>query len=195
MQTTQNVKTVSGIHTHTFPIIQADAFVMGDGKAVKDKETGLIWLDFGINRAVSFNDVLKQLNTIYKGWRLPTESEVRHLWSRLFSDAATHNPYEVFHLWGANKTPLDHLPYLSWGYFLDDRGFLAHASFVETGTQVASFNPDKYYIDGSLKHEIVTDEGAKYDGSDKPPFNMSGTEEQSTLLVKMESSPKLPHPH
>ncbi len=50
-----------------------------------DTETGLAWMDFGINNRKSFNYVANQLNSgdEYYGWRLPTSAEVYALWGNL----------------------------------------------------------------------------------------------------------------
>lgn len=181
---TSNTSNKSSPQSLPLPLSKADAFSAGDGKAVRDINTNLIWLNFGINNGDSFNQVMSELNTTYKGWRLPTEQEVRDLWGSLFaSNVSSDDPYQVFRIWGANKKPVDQLPYLSWGYFLDSQGFLANASFIEEGT-TRNPNRDPFFADGVVKNYIVTNKGAKYDGSDKPPFNSEGTMEKSTLLVK-----------
>lgn len=166
------------------PLTKADAFNPGDGKAVKDTKTNLIWLNFGINNGQSFHQVMSALQTNYQGWRLPTEQEVKDLWSRLFADNVSSDaPYQVFRIWGANKKPTDQLPYHSWGYFLDSEGFLANASFVEEG-KTRNPNRDPFYSDGVVKNYIVTNKEFKYEGTNTPPFNLEGTMEISTLLVK-----------
>lgn len=165
------------------PIVNADALVSGDNNAIIDTDTGIKWLDFGINNGSSFNSVINSLSTTYQGWRLPTESEVRNLWSKLTAiDSA--DQYQIFSLWGANKTPQDHLPFLSWGYFIDNNGYLGHGSFMETGTVLASFGSGKYYQDGSIIGGVSAGSGVKYDGSNYYQFSADGNDEISTLLVK-----------
>lgn len=174
----------SNLQSLPLPLTKTDAFSAGDGKAVRDTNTNLIWLNFGINNGLSFNQIMSELNTTYQGWRLPTEQEVRDLWSRLFaSNVSSDDPYQVFRIWGANRKPANQQPYLSWGYFLDSQGFIAHASFIEEGT-TRNPNRDPFFADGVVKSYIVASKEAKYDGSDKPPFNFEGTMEMSTLLVK-----------
>lgn len=51
-----------------------------------DKTTGIEWMDFGINNTLSFNQVIAELDSTFKGWRLPTEKEVLELWSNAFHD-------------------------------------------------------------------------------------------------------------
>lgn len=50
-----------------------------------DTETGLAWMDFGINNGKSFNYVSSRLGSSneFFGWRLPTSTEVYVLWSNL----------------------------------------------------------------------------------------------------------------
>lgn len=71
--------------TQALPIVQADAFSVGDNKAALETGTGLVWMDFGVNQHYSYSQVVSKLNTEYLGWRLPTQSEVINLWSGLFS--------------------------------------------------------------------------------------------------------------
>lgn len=182
--------TKSNPQSQPLPLIKADAFTPGDGKAVKDTKTNLIWLNFGINSGDSFNQVMSELKTKYHGWRLPTEQEVRDLWGRLFAkNVSSDDPFQVFRLWGANKKPTDHLPYLSWGYFLDSQGFLANAVFIEEGGPERNPNRDPFYANSHVKSSIVTNKEFKYDGSDQPPFNLGGTQEMSTLLVLNSPAP------
>jgi hypothetical protein len=70
--------------SQALPIVQADAFTAGDNKAALETNTGLIWMDFGVNSNESYAQVNSKLNTDYLGWRLPTANEVIHLWSGLF---------------------------------------------------------------------------------------------------------------
>lgn len=72
--------------TQALPIVQADAFTAGDNKAVLETDTGLVWMDFGVNSHLSFDHVQYLLPTQFAGWRLPTAAEVDHLWTGLFGD-------------------------------------------------------------------------------------------------------------
>lgn len=171
-------------HSHHFPLVSTDAFVGGDRQAVHDTETNLVWLNFGINNGASFNEVVAALQTTYKGWRLPTEAEVKTLWAKLFDPANKFDPYECFYIWGANKTPKDHVPFLSFGHFINADGYLAHASFSEVGTQISAFTPSKFYNDGYTVANLGVEGDRKYDGSDYYPFSAGGNAEISTLLVK-----------
>lgn len=67
------------------PIQQADAFTTGDNNAALETSTGLVWLDFGITNNQTITSTLDQLDSTYAGWRLPTQSEVIHLWNGLFA--------------------------------------------------------------------------------------------------------------
>ena len=108
--------------SQALPITQADAFETGDNKAVLEKSTGLVWMDFGINNGRSLVEVESELATTFKGWRLATESEVKHLAADLFSDLPGWDPdahgsgwggtgnyqanllTDVFTLWGHSGT-------------------------------------------------------------------------------------------
>lgn len=79
--------------SQALPIVEADAFAAGDNKAVLETSTGLTWMDFGVNSHLSYNHVLYLLPTEFAGWRLPTVSEVDHLWSSLFSELPEWNRF------------------------------------------------------------------------------------------------------
>jgi len=51
----------------------------------KDTDTGLVWMDFGVNNNQSFNYVASQLvpGGLSGGWRLPTVSEVYTMWTNV----------------------------------------------------------------------------------------------------------------
>lgn len=72
--------------TQALPIVQADAFEAGDNKAALETDTGLVWMDFGVNSHLSYDHVRYLLPTEFAGWRLPTAAEVDHLWTSLFGD-------------------------------------------------------------------------------------------------------------
>lgn len=92
--------------SQALPIVQADAFTIGDGKAVLETSTGLVWMDFGVNlnqnftSEMLFTNVVNNLSTTYKGWRLASETEVTHLWFSLFGSqeipVSTSNPDEYY---------------------------------------------------------------------------------------------------
>lgn len=180
----------SCINVYALPFVDSDAFVIGDSMAVRDIDTDLVWLDFGVNHGQSFNNVMAELDTTYADWRLPTEQEVTELWDKLTSYNGEEALYSLFELWGANKTPLDHLPFSCWGYFIDEDGYLGAGTIVENGTEMALYGPDKFYADGqitvSLGKKVVE---ILYDGSDYYPFSASGMLEISTLLVKKQTVP------
>lgn len=90
--------------SQALPIVQADAFTVGDGKAALETNTGLVWMDFGVNlnqdftSEMLFTSIVNNLNTTYKGWRLASEAEVTHLWFSLFGSqvipASNSDPHE-----------------------------------------------------------------------------------------------------
>ncbi|MBT0587953.1 hypothetical protein [Alteromonas oceanisediminis] len=52
-----------------------------------DTETGLVWMDYGVNNGMSFNEVMLELNVggLYEEWRLPTTDEVYRLWESVIA--------------------------------------------------------------------------------------------------------------
>jgi hypothetical protein len=175
-----------GGEAYALNIVDFDAFSQGDKQAMRDMDTGLVWMDFGVNNGKSINTVIGELDGEYSDWRLPTELEVISLWSKLIKKNATQELLDTFDIWGANKTPLDNLPYLSWGYFLDDEGYLGAGSIVEKSRDASNLYPGQgyhsdNYAEASLLKKVVD---RKYDGSDYYPFDIEGTQEVSTLLVR-----------
>lgn len=174
---------VLSVQARALPFENADAFSGNDNLAMRDLESGLVWLDFGVNNGESINSVVDNLNGIYSDWRLPTEMEVKVLWAKLIANNATEGLWGLFNIWGANKTPAEHLPYLSWGYFLGDDGFLGAASIQEMAD--ASGGTGGYYGNSIAVADIdnrIID--LKYDASDYYLFDLNGAFEISTLLVK-----------
>lgn len=88
------VSFTAAANTYALPIVQADAFATGDGKAALETSTGLVWMDFGINSneafasEMQFTNIVNNLSSNYKGWRLASEKEVTHLWFSLFDNQA-----------------------------------------------------------------------------------------------------------
>lgn len=74
----------TSLSAKALPIVEADAFTAGDNKAALETATGLTWLDYGVNSGKSYNTVVSELDTVYAGWRLPTQAEVVNLWTSLF---------------------------------------------------------------------------------------------------------------
>lgn len=78
------------VTSQALPIVEADAFAVGDNKAALETSTGLVWMDFGVNlnqdftSEMLFTNIMNNLSSTYKGWRLATETEVTHLWFSLF---------------------------------------------------------------------------------------------------------------
>ncbi|MDO8344934.1 MAG: PEP-CTERM sorting domain-containing protein [Cellvibrio sp.] len=94
----------SAATAQALPIVQADAFSSGDNKAALETSTGLVWMDFGVNlnqnftSEMLFTNIVNNLSTTYKGWRLASEAEVTHLWFSLFGSqvipVSNTNPHE-----------------------------------------------------------------------------------------------------
>ena len=58
------------------------AIIDTDEDSFIDTQTGLEWMDFGINNHQSFNEVSSQLGAggEYEDWRLPSIDEVYTMW-------------------------------------------------------------------------------------------------------------------
>ena len=65
-----------------------------------DQNTGLEWIDFGVNNGKSYNYVVSQLTVggEYEGWSLPTEDQVYKMWADAFlglgATSETDNYYD-----------------------------------------------------------------------------------------------------
>jgi hypothetical protein len=169
-----------------FPFTETDAFSNGDGLAIHDQEQNLIWLDFGVNNGKSINSVISELESTYKDWRLPTEDEVYSLWAKIVEENEDGQFWSVFDTWGANKRPSDQLPFLSWGYFIDNDGYLGAGIIAEKnlGQYELSLAQGYYsnsYVEAYVQKKVVD---RKYDGSNYYPFITEGAAEISTLLVR-----------
>jgi hypothetical protein len=82
------------VTSQALPILQADAFTEGDNKAAVEIDTGLIWMDFGVNTGSTYSEIVNSLSTDYVGWRLPTLEEVDHLWMGLFGNLPEYHRWE-----------------------------------------------------------------------------------------------------
>jgi len=166
------------------PVENADAFVAGDGKAIYETSSGLTWLDFGVINSKTYYDTTNELGSgQYSDWRLPTESEVLHLFKGLlpeFSvpDTATEpfaeqiqsqdfKPHwsEINSLWGINEA-IPNLgqgnghqlfSYSSIGIFKGDNG-LMYGAGMHDFTFSANVSPGvDYYGQISLFNIYETD--------------------------------------
>ncbi len=63
-------------------LIQWDAFEVGDGLAVKDESSGLIWLDLSVTAGLSYYEATQR----FDDWRLAQYDQVDNLLNQHFSD-------------------------------------------------------------------------------------------------------------
>lgn len=101
-------------------LVATDWKSSGDGLATLDTDTGIEWLDVSLTDGMSIEAVSNQLNSTYKGWRLPSYNEVQQLFVNAFGLA-----------------PGLHWDVYSLGYdaFLNNFG-LTYSSDVSYGTYV-----------------------------------------------------------
>jgi len=155
------------------PMIQYDAFSHGDSLAMLDKNSGLVWMDFGVNNGQSFNVIFDKLDGLYQEWRLPTQTEVDALWELLALSVKEDNPLAIFSIWGANAGGWGvDFPLAATGYFLDNDGYLSSAYLVEGDDASVATGVSKKIIDakfGEVSHYL---------------YEAGGTSELSVLLVK-----------
>ena len=117
-----------------------------------DTDTGLEWMDFGINNYQSFNDVEANLATTWAGWSLATEEQVLTLWSNAFHDKGSSTDFEssvggtyaIYSDYGdagvgsVHEATFDAMGSLSidfgeraFGWFEDDAGGLSYVHFLD----------------------------------------------------------------
>lgn len=65
---------------------------LNDKLVVLDTTTGIEWLRLQSTRNKTMNQVISQLETNYKGWRLPTHDEVKDMYTRFSSLYGVTNP-------------------------------------------------------------------------------------------------------
>ncbi len=184
------------------PIIQADAFVKGDNKAVQQISNGLIWLDFGITNSQPVIDVINQLNSTYIGWRLPTETEVFNLFSELGQNAgsiqarpglnhwANLDVSGIFDIWGSNAIESDD----------DGNGY----SYRHEYATAWYFSDNNALYRGSLFDYKRSDYGTNYSHNSIEIYGFSAHsyewihyfrwESHSTFLVKTGTLSSVPEP-
>ncbi len=120
----------------------------GDGRAVFDTDTDLLWLDLNETSGYSVNQVLDQtvLGGQFEGWRLPSEGEVRTLYSNMFSSLSFSSSGVSFH---QNQYALTSPMIDVFGMSYDD-GSYQHAQGTylldgsDTETGVALFMREKF---------------------------------------------------
>lgn len=65
---------------------------LNDKLVVLDTSTGIEWLRLQSTRNKTMNQVISQLETNYKGWRLPTHDEVKDMYTRFSALYGVTNP-------------------------------------------------------------------------------------------------------
>lgn len=193
--------TLSSI-TSALPIQQADAFTYGDNKATLETSTGLVWLDFGVTNNQSLNTTQTLLNSTYSGWRLPTQSEVIHLWNSLFG----HLPgWFSFGTFGYINNPDLSEEFNAIYDVFGINGFGEHIQIEDDVTNVwpilgshGLFLLDSGEVGGAVMYRPTTTPPPGYTAMFYDAFGLNASEWQheftSTLLVKAQPGTKVPEP-
>ncbi len=189
--------------TQALPIVQADAFITGDNKAALETSTGLVWMDFGVTNGKSLLEVEGELSTTFAGWRLATESEVKHLASDLFAGLSGWNPDAYGSGWGGTSNYDGNFLadiFAVWGYsgtdnywYFDDKGAIQDRPVV--------WSQARFRRDDGMVAELYFGEGADTGAGVKNGTvalwgeHISWPEDASyfalgTLLVKSSSVPE-----
>ena len=63
--------------------LEVDWKTAGDQAILHAEDTGKYWLKLSETHNLSYNDVVAKLDTDFKGWRLPTQQEVRQIYQDL----------------------------------------------------------------------------------------------------------------
>jgi hypothetical protein len=157
---------------NALPIVDYDAFSNDDKKAVLEVDTGLIWMDFGINHKFTFSEVKDKLDTEYAEWRLPTEEEVTNLWNNLFGEIdgwSTSPKYPSHHYLDVMPEHIDYINKIS-------------AIFIQYA-HVENYLEGRYQSDNGLTTALICEYSVnsrtgEFNGDDIPLYEIS------TLLVK-----------
>lgn len=162
-------------------IVDADAFAAGDHKAVHDTASGLTWLDYGITNNKSYHQVVSELGSTYAGWRLPTETEVKTLWSNLFSALPG---------WNADGMGT------GWAYYSGDTTFITDIFGTNYDFGGGSIYDLGWFKgdDSGLKYAYISNGGSQMygPGIDYAQYGYADevTPYYSTLLVKTSNVPE-----
>ncbi len=128
-----------------------------------DQNTGLEWMDFGINNGKSFNYVSSHLDSDYLGWRLVTQAEAVTLWSSIFSGypgwRAYNNPlFPELQGYSSGMVPVDANGDSPWLDLIDIIGYNVR--------RLAGINLPDFYIMSSVGYFIseIDPDGLGYVG-------------------------------
>lgn len=151
-------------------LIETDWKISGDKQATLDTETGIEWLDVSLTRGKSINQVIAELNTLYKGWRLPSQNEVFALFQHAFSassptyvkqgSATAYYNFNVYDYEHHNFTFAfgdTYTPWYSYGAYVAQDGSVKVSGAGGNGAQTSSVVYINY-ARGTLN------EGSFYDG-------------------------------
>lgn len=112
--------------------VKTDWKTSGDASAVLDTSTGIEWLNLLHTDKKSINTIVSQLDTLYVGWRLPTNAEV-----------------EVFltNVWGGINMQVDQIEARSGPY---QTGAIQWANLMSDGVKNLALNGGFYYDEDGI---------------------------------------------
>ena len=157
-------------------LIENDWKALGDNAVTLDTISGLAWLDLTESGGQSYNQTMLELDTVFAGWRIPTETEVQTLYVNAFSNYDPQSSVTKIALYNDER--------VSWidlfnggterymGMFLRDNGTLAQTG-VWSGYL---YNTNHADIGADYHHSLygtylVSDEGVTYSSLNDPANN------------------------
>ena len=186
------------------------SIINADNSSFLDTNTGLEWIDFGINDRYTYDFVSNQLGAgqRYSGWRLATEDEVVDLYFSYFYFQAEQ---QQSYLSGGN------LNYISWAYnrnsglgsvrsvFDDSFDHMGNNEKTTESGQHRRFGSVGMFLDDegdmsaiSLTNEVIsgqhTDSARLHKLGSFEYFSTFSDAEYSTLLVRGEASAQVSEP-
>ncbi len=162
-------------HSAFANLVQWDAFTSGDNLAVKDEETGLVWLDLDLTAGQHFDDV----NDLYTGWTLPNFMQVENLLEKAFPNIVISGPLGIPHNFEENcaNTSLCFSTATEWqnlfgsvvgdpsfqtysyGLYHDEQGVLRMGGSFRNGSGSANRYGVEFSVDYSKNYQDVFDNG------------------------------------
>ena len=111
--------------------VATDWKTIGDKNATLDTSTGLEWLDFRFTTTKSFETVVSELSTSFKGWRLPTTSEVQALMVGYWGEVALSGRVRNSTTGWAGKLSFENLFFRGSSYYRGESGLFTGGRYLD----------------------------------------------------------------